>query len=77
MSPGDGSYDALGLMKHVSEHSASVYANAEEVLGSGTPKQKSIKVGNLEQENKLPDQPTETTSGLASNVLVRFTHSSC
>lgn len=77
MSPGDGSYDALGLMKHVSEHSASVYANAEEVLGNDTPKEKNINAGNLERKNKQSDQLTGTTSSLASNVLVCFTHSLC
>ncbi|OWM86624.1 transcription factor MYB3R-1 isoform X2 [Punica granatum] len=70
MSPGDRSYDALGLMKHVSEHSASVFANAEEVLGNDTPKQKSIDVGNPDQENQNADQPTETSSNMASNVLI-------
>lgn len=76
MSPGDRSYDALGLMKHVSERNASFFANAEEVLGSETPKQKSINVGNLDQENQMPDQPTGTTSK-ASNVLVCFTDLYC
>ncbi|KAI3687084.1 hypothetical protein L1987_80775 [Smallanthus sonchifolius] len=37
MSPGERSYDALGLMKQLSEHTASAYANAREVLGDETP----------------------------------------
>lgn len=37
MSPGERSYDALGLMKHLSEHSATAYADALEVLGNDTP----------------------------------------
>ncbi|KAJ9546833.1 hypothetical protein OSB04_019376 [Centaurea solstitialis] len=36
-SPGERSYDALGLMKQLSEHTASAYANAQEVLGDETP----------------------------------------
>ncbi|MFS8002674.1 putative transcription factor MYB-HB-like family [Helianthus anomalus] len=36
-SPGERSYDALGLMKQLSEHTASAYANAREVLGDETP----------------------------------------
>ncbi|XP_035831554.1 myb-like protein A isoform X2 [Helianthus annuus] len=36
-SPGEISYDALGLMKQLSEHTASAYANAREVLGDETP----------------------------------------
>jgi myb proto-oncogene protein len=37
MSPGERSYDAIGLMKHLSEHSATAYADALEVLGNDTP----------------------------------------
>ncbi|KAK4786279.1 hypothetical protein SAY86_002968 [Trapa natans] len=70
MSPGDGSYDALGLMKQVSEQSASVYANAEEVLGNDTPNEKNIITGNLERRNKRPDQPAGTTSGFVSNLSI-------
>nr|XP_043639348.1 transcription factor MYB3R-4 [Erigeron canadensis] len=36
-SPGEKSYDALGLMKQLSERTASAYANAREVLGDETP----------------------------------------
>ncbi|XP_024964225.1 transcription factor MYB3R-4-like isoform X1 [Cynara cardunculus var. scolymus] len=36
-SPGERSYDALGLMKQLSEHTASAYANAQEILGDETP----------------------------------------
>ncbi|PWA71899.1 Myb-related protein 3R-1 [Artemisia annua] len=36
-SPGERSYDALGLMNQLSEQSASAYANAREVLGDETP----------------------------------------
>lgn len=72
MSPRERSYDALGLMKHVNEHSASVFASAEEVLGNETPKQKSINVGNLDRLNKRSDQRIGTTPK-ASNVMVCFT----
>ncbi|XP_062098781.1 transcription factor MYB3R-1-like [Humulus lupulus] len=37
-SPGDRSYDAIGLMKQISEHTAAAYANAQVVLGNDTPK---------------------------------------
>ncbi|CAN8327056.1 unnamed protein product [Cochlearia groenlandica] len=37
MSPGEKSYDAIGLMKHLSEHTATAYADALEVLGNDTP----------------------------------------
>ncbi|XP_019056927.1 PREDICTED: myb-related protein 3R-1-like isoform X2 [Tarenaya hassleriana] len=37
LSPGERSYDALGLMKHLSEHTAATYADALDVLGNDTP----------------------------------------
>ncbi|CAA0810578.1 Myb-related protein 3R-1 [Striga hermonthica] len=37
LSPGDRSYDALGLMKQVGEQSAGALANAHKILGHETP----------------------------------------
>ncbi|KAL4590722.1 hypothetical protein LXL04_003663 [Taraxacum kok-saghyz] len=37
VSPRERSYDALGLMKQLSEHTATAYATAQEVLGDETP----------------------------------------
>ncbi|KAK1407970.1 hypothetical protein QVD17_39598 [Tagetes erecta] len=37
VSPRERSCDALGLMKHLSEHTATAYATAQEVLGDETP----------------------------------------
>ena len=75
MSPGDRSYDAIGLMKQISEQSAAAYANAQEVLGNETPKTllkgKSISQGNLDRENShMPHDPLGNRSHLAPNVLV-------
>ncbi|XP_074344827.1 transcription factor MYB3R-1-like isoform X2 [Apium graveolens] len=36
-SPGTRSYDAIGLMKQLSEHTAATFADAQEVLGDETP----------------------------------------
>ncbi|WOG81393.1 hypothetical protein DCAR_0100540 [Daucus carota subsp. sativus] len=36
-SPGERSYDAIGLMKQLSEHNAATFADAQEVLGDETP----------------------------------------
>ncbi|XP_041019337.1 transcription factor MYB3R-1 isoform X3 [Juglans microcarpa x Juglans regia] len=69
MSPGDRSYDAIGLMKHISEHSGTAYANAQEVLGNETPKtlQKGTcnNHGNMDQEKT----PHNRRSHLAPTVL--------
>nr|XP_043608924.1 transcription factor MYB3R-1 [Erigeron canadensis] len=37
VSPRERSYDALGLMRQLSEHTATAYATAQEVLGDETP----------------------------------------
>lgn len=37
MSPGDQSYNAIGLMRQLSEHTAAAVAEAQEVLTSGSP----------------------------------------
>ncbi|XP_051151241.1 transcription factor MYB3R-1-like isoform X2 [Andrographis paniculata] len=37
LSPGDKSYDAIGLMKQLEEHTAGTFADALEILGEETP----------------------------------------
>ena len=73
MSPGDRSYDALGLMKQISEQTAEAYASAQEILGNETPKElvegTKGKSTDVDQETKEPNQP-ENHSQLASNALV-------
>ncbi|KAK8581975.1 hypothetical protein V6N12_072175 [Hibiscus sabdariffa] len=71
MSPVERSYDAIGLMKQLSEHTAAAYADALEVLGNETPE--SIIKGrginnpsNMDKENSR----SENQSHLASNILV-------
>lgn len=63
MSPGDSkSYDAIGLMKQLSEHTAGAFANAKEVLGTETPDTLLKKRCSSNEKEKA-----ESTS----NVLVR------
>ncbi|XP_073022393.1 transcription factor MYB3R-1-like isoform X1 [Primulina eburnea] len=50
LSPGDRSYDAIGLMKQLGEHTASAFADAQEVLGSETP-ETILKAKCAEKEN--------------------------
>ncbi|KAK4277017.1 hypothetical protein QN277_015087 [Acacia crassicarpa] len=59
MSPGDRSYDAIGLMKQVKEQTAAAYANAQEILDSVTPKAKdsSENVRDTDQEKDNLDRP--------------------
>lgn len=75
MSPGDRSYDALGLMKQLSDYTAPTYADALEVLGNETPetlvKQRRANNPNIDTENScMPQSQTESRSHLSSNILV-------
>ena len=73
-SPGDRSYDAIGLMKQLSEHTAATYADAQEVLGDETPetifKSRISRNQKHDQEKCALQSQPENCSFLASNVLV-------
>ena len=66
MSPGDRSYDAIALMKQLSEHTASAYADALEVLGKDTPES----ILKEKRRSHDPNGDIEHCSHLASNVSV-------
>lgn len=77
MSPGDRSYDAIGLMKQVGEHTAAACANAQEVLGNETPqsllKGRRGKYENQSKEkNHITNSLQGTRSTLAPDILVRL-----
>ncbi|XP_016508080.2 transcription factor MYB3R-1-like [Nicotiana tabacum] len=63
MSPGDRSYDAIGLMKQLSEQTAGAFADAQEVLGGETPE--SI----LRGRNSKNQKADENHSLLSANVM--------
>ncbi|TYH13063.1 hypothetical protein ES288_A06G114800v1 [Gossypium darwinii] len=69
MSPAERSYDAIGLMKQLSEHTAAAYADALEVLGNETPK--SIVKGRLPNNGNMDKENNgvENRSHLTSNIL--------
>ncbi|XP_039012199.1 transcription factor MYB3R-1-like [Hibiscus syriacus] len=70
MSPAERSYDAIGLMKQLSEHTAAAYAGAMEVLGNVTPesivKGRRTKNRHVDKENNC----LESHSNLAPNILI-------
>ncbi|XP_052297903.1 transcription factor MYB3R-1 isoform X2 [Citrus sinensis] len=73
MSPGDRSYDALGLMKQLSEHTAAAYADALEVLGGESSEtlvnERNSKSPSMDQGiEHLPENENES-SHLDSNVM--------
>ncbi|KAK7351474.1 hypothetical protein VNO77_10964 [Canavalia gladiata] len=74
MSPGDKCYDAIGLMKQISEQTAAQYANAQEILCNETPKALPKDVAGNDrdgdQENNDPNEQPGNRSQLASNALV-------
>ncbi|XP_057718381.1 transcription factor MYB3R-1-like [Arachis stenosperma] len=64
MSSGNRSYDAIGLMKQISEKTAATYANAQEVLENKTPKAlpKNASLNDKEggqEDNDLQKQPAK------------------
>ncbi|XP_022861077.1 transcription factor MYB3R-4-like [Olea europaea var. sylvestris] len=67
MSPGDQSYDAIGLMRQLGEQTAAALADAQEILGDETPqtilKEKCLK--DLEEE----EDNNSCQTGSTSNVL--------
>ncbi|PPD99326.1 hypothetical protein GOBAR_DD03648 [Gossypium barbadense] len=69
MSPAERSYDAIGLIKQLSEHTAAAYADALEVLGNETPK--SIVKGRLSNNRNMDKENNgvENSSHLTSNIL--------
>lgn len=74
MSPGDRSYDALGLMKQLSEHTAAAYADALEVLGCESSEtlvnERNSKSPSMDQGiEHLPENENES-SHLDSNVMM-------
>lgn len=75
MSPGDRSYDAIGLMKQISEQTAAAYANAQEVLGNETPetlfreRRKNQALVDPENNHGPTNQPGSSSLS-AANVLV-------
>uniref|UniRef100_A0A1J3EVR9 Myb-related protein 3R-1 n=1 Tax=Noccaea caerulescens TaxID=107243 RepID=A0A1J3EVR9_NOCCA len=74
MSPGERSYDAIGLMKHLSEHTATAYADALEVLGNDTPetilKKRQLNKSIQGKENQLwPQDQLENRSQVERRTL--------
>ncbi|KAK8523380.1 hypothetical protein V6N12_047900 [Hibiscus sabdariffa] len=69
MSPMDRSYDAIGLMKQLSERTAATYADALEVLGNETPE--SILKGRHSNNPKMDQENNQmqTKPHSASNIL--------
>ncbi|KAL7112147.1 hypothetical protein ACP275_05G134000 [Erythranthe tilingii] len=76
LSPGDRSYDAIGLMKQLGEQTAGALADAQDVMGGDTPE--TIMMGkssvNQEEEEKennncSPNSPKQHDSILASNFM--------
>lgn len=56
LSPKERSYDAIGLMKHLSGQTASAYANAQEVLGNENPEiilKDRFSTGRITKQEKL------------------------
>ncbi|XP_059314535.1 transcription factor MYB3R-1-like [Lycium ferocissimum] len=62
MSPGDRSYDAIGLMKQLSEQTAPSIADARQILGNETPE-------TILSERNSKKQKTDENCAQASNAI--------
>lgn len=76
MSPGDGSYDAIGLMKQLGEQTAGAFADAQKVLGDETPetimKGKCITKDEEEKgDNHNPDPASTFMVCYSSSIIPR------
>ncbi|WCJ29829.1 myb domain protein 3r-4 [Euphorbia peplus] len=75
MSPGDRSYDAIALMKQLTEQNASTFADALDALGNETPetllakRRSNSQIADHENNNAEDDNQQENDSRLASNIL--------
>ncbi|XP_011090064.1 transcription factor MYB3R-1 isoform X2 [Sesamum indicum] len=74
LSPGDRSYDAIGLMKQLGEQTAGAFADAQEVLGDETPEtimkgQCSVNHEGRKENNNSPNSQAEYHSALAANFM--------
>ncbi|CAM8952791.1 unnamed protein product [Rhodiola kirilowii] len=73
LSPGERSYDALGLLEQLSERSAGALAEAHEILGSETPKtslrQRRTRSANQGHQDMCDDQQG-SHSQFAPDILV-------
>lgn len=76
MSPGDGSYDAIGLMKQLGEQTAGAFADAQKVLGDETPesimKGKCATNNNEEKEDNNPNSASSFMVWLSPNTIKRI-----
>lgn len=63
MSPGERSYDAIGLMKQLSEQTAPSIADARQILGSETPE-------TILSKRTKQQKADEDCALLASNAMV-------
>eukprot|EP00268_Persea_americana_P046893 TRINITY_DN4850_c0_g1_i1.p1 TRINITY_DN4850_c0_g1~~TRINITY_DN4850_c0_g1_i1.p1 ORF type:complete len:129 (-),score=27.51 TRINITY_DN4850_c0_g1_i1:842-1228(-) len=54
LSPGDGAYDALGLMRQLKDYTATAMAEAQEVLASDAPQNSQFPDNELENLIPLP-----------------------
>lgn len=75
MSPGDGSYDAIGLMKQLGEQTAGAFADAQKVLGDETPEtiMKGKCATNDEEEKEENHNPNSASTFMVclSSIILR------
>ncbi|XP_042059906.1 transcription factor MYB3R-1-like [Salvia splendens] len=74
LTPGDGSYDAIGLMKQLGEQTAGAFADAQKVLGDETPEtiMKGKCVTNHDGEKEHNHNPCSASSFMSERRTLDF-----
>ncbi|XP_042064886.1 transcription factor MYB3R-1-like [Salvia splendens] len=74
LTPGDGSYDAIGLMKQLGEQTAGAFADAQKVLGDETPEtiMKGKCVTNPDGEKEHNHNPCSASSFMSERRTLDF-----
>lgn len=71
MSPAGRTYDALGLVKHISEQTAAALEETHEVLASGSAQNRCSRDNDKENIENTTFKQELVTSKLPSKVMVR------
>ncbi|XP_057810429.1 transcription factor MYB3R-1-like [Salvia miltiorrhiza] len=74
LSPGEGSYDAIGLMKQLGEQTAGAFADAQKVLGDETPEtiMKGKCLTNHDEEKEHDHNPDSASSFMTERRTLDF-----
>lgn len=74
LSPGERTYDAIGLMRQLNEHTAAVMAEAQEILASGNPESDAPQNSSGRNSQFQEKEPENLISSPPSALVCSFGH---